>query len=799
MIPERIKTELSQKLDSAAQAAIEDVSAPGEPPIYQISPSKFVRNFKKLWLLNGREDDTSNRLSGPIYFLFWKNTSVTNLSLNELIALVRSCTHYSGQPDPNHDKLPGLLNFQFSSDAEYSEFLQNMWESFVGEFRGTKLDTQEKARKVCAHITKYYSLVLIHTIVFDYYYTSALVNVPISLSVQLTTLVARSGYIQSAGVGIYVRNIEKAERSTLVSGLNEFLARHENKRFYLIPYAEEFFAKWESGHSASSLRNGLDGVRFHFRKHSIGDLTLQELLALLPSETENRIIVPSGLSEYWKEREAAVAAGADPDTTIWFVSDHNVHETDLPGYYAKGTKQYFVVYAQLISNESQLVLFKERKPAWTAPITLPHTLSTALVNIAHERWELSQRSLGGNPSSPVILDPFCGTGTTLIDVKRRFDCATVIGLDRNPLAATLCRDNLQFFAEPAADLDRFTTHFSDAAYQESDFRKATVAFLRANTAMDLSTAKVSTSPQLLFAFLTQLLLSELWFTEQARRVRDAGVSPMALIQSPFFSRAVKRLLDNGFSADFRRFIVSTLDLHQRRLCFLIWRGIVNGRFAVSRVEDLFVIIEIELKRFCKESRQYLSSLSAASVGVGEEVSLCTSAFSTGAYALPGHFARILAGTKQMTWPQLQPELQSKKLGDGIFIAEVKDSIDAILQMSNCVDLIITDPPYGFNTEEADAPLKELYGRFFQNAVNALKPGGQLIVALPDFARNGRQIPFYQTRTAAIQQVLAHALSEGRRILNYGESVPSATSLFRPPFYWTSTTGVSRSVLHFTVG
>src|SRR5207237_6590278 len=56
-----------------------------------------------------------------------------------------------------------------------------------------------------------------------------------------------------------------------------------------------------------------------------------------------------------------------------------------------------------------------------------------------------QRRLG-RAEQPIILDPFCGTGTTLIDVAVRIPEAIVVGLDTNQLTPRLIKDNLRFFA-----------------------------------------------------------------------------------------------------------------------------------------------------------------------------------------------------------------------------------------------------------------------------------------------------------------------------------------------------------------
>jgi hypothetical protein len=73
-----------------------------------------------------------------------------------------------------------------------------------------------------------------------------------------------------------------------------------------------------------------------------------------------------------------------------------------------------------------------------------------------------------------------------------------------------------------------------------------------------------------------------------------------------------------------------------------------------------------------------------------------------------------------------------------------------------------------------------------------------MVTLPSFARNGRQIPFFQTREALVRQVLAEVEKQGRQAVSIVHTSGEAKELFSPPFFWQSTSALSRSVLWFTV-
>lgn len=153
--------------------------------------------------------------------------------------------------------------------------------------------------------------------------------------------------------------------------------------------------------------------------------------------------------------------------------------------------------------------------------------------------------------------------------------------------------------------------------------------------------------------------------------------------------------------------------------------------------------------------------------------------------------------KRISIPELKQGLLDNKLEPGIYIANVEDSARALEDFPGVFDILITDPPYGFNTHFEGGSLMGLFGAFFPQAVRSLSPKGQLIVSLPEHSRNGRQVPFYQTRSAVIQQIITAAHDQSKQIVNFSDGLPDRAGIFRPPYYWFSPAGVSRSILKFS--
>jgi tRNA G10 N-methylase Trm11 len=122
--------------------------------------------------------------------------------------------------------------------------------------------------------------------------------------------------------------------------------------------------------------------------------------------------------------------------------------------------------------------------------------------------------------------------------------------------------------------------------------------------------------------------------------------------------------------------------------------------------------------------------------------------------------------------------------------------DATQLEENTYDLIVTDPPYGFNTQEADIKLIKLYREFIWAAVAALRDGGQLVICCPHYSYSGRHVPIFIQPEFVTQQVLLAARDHDKAVHTEQHSLPAELDGLRPPFYWEAPTALQRSILHF---
>jgi len=147
--------------------------------------------------------------------------------------------------------------------------------------------------------------------------------------------------------------------------------------------------------------------------------------------------------------------------------------------------------------------------------------------------------------------------------------------------------------------------------------------------------------------------------------------------------------------------------------------------------------------------------------------------------------------------QLREQL-GRGLRPGMYICRVADSIKFLKSTQAFADLVVTDPPYAFNTYEDVRGMQQLYGDLVPTLVRSLNPMGQLLMAIPSLARNGKRIPYHQTRDSVVRQIIGSVEAQGRRLMRYVETIPQRKELFEAPWYWGSMSTIERRIIHFMV-
>lgn len=426
-------------------------------------------------------------------FVFRKSSSTMNIQFRELLSLLSIHARYRGVDE----RVRGL---QFSTTTQLQSELVRAWDSYFlppieggrakltplsgaeahpvlavrpraeGESEATyneyvadkeklaffakdKLTFQEEL-DMFGIFGSLYSQFLANTIILDSYATTALAYPSIVLDVDLKRICGESGYILSCGSVIYFRNADKATYAEFEGKLVKFLDEHpaEDKVsiFPVSVYAHESYSQNDDELTRRKISGGVSNLKIHLRKQYLGTSPLPVSLARRAASPQiaGRIEILPGKEDHRDEQKKFIerhrpAPGqennmkARDDARIWIFLERPLEE--------KEQNRYLACYAQFFANESPLILFDEEKPGWLAPVTLPHSLAAAMVNIARPYFRRSAERGSENVRPLIAVDPFVGSGTVIFELMKLEDVdVTIYANDLHTMGAQIVADNFRF-------------------------------------------------------------------------------------------------------------------------------------------------------------------------------------------------------------------------------------------------------------------------------------------------------------------------------------------------------------------
>lgn len=774
----------------------------------------LVTKFKSRWFSEGRYSHPIDYslFTGSCVLLMYKNLQVTNLWPTELISLLRIFSL-----EENAKRKFDHAYVSFSSDEDYTVYLTELFYSLTRSLFGAKLILKSSARRnpineLTKSIVRDYGDILCSTLTINFLNCSSILNIPISRRIDLRQIIAQSGYIHSGGPSIYTSPVSEATIEGLHDGLSCFLKRCPNKPIFVTPYAEEFFSPYDQ-YSPVSLRNGLNGVKIQLKKLHIGGTPLRTILANLKDMNglENQLFVPLGLKDFAKERNDA--SNTDRDGSIWFIVDKgNEISINSGKFFPNEQKQHLLVYYQAFLNDNQFILFKERKPGWYASITQPHSMAGAIVNVVRGT---PFSKTHGTARPHIILDPFCGTGTSLIEAALRFENAIIIGLDNDERALRAIKDNFDFFSLEAGQIEKYV-----------GLVKGGIDFLKVPDPRDATRSLSKSASDVLsecnrkqgetfdrndpgtagFRYVIRLV-NQILIEGVGEHSDHEGRSPSQRSKNDeTLSKRILTLVDTGFGELVNReLFAEKTGLMTRFIFYVLWRAVVLGDFSLrNNFENLPLVFLGELERVLRELTHHQRTLEGktslektnaslkgrGSANFAENLGLYSRTLFVNPSAIKSFAKRI----QEKSFEQFKSEIVGH-WKPGIWLVRVPDSLDALKYLKNSVDVIITDPPYGFNTHSSSSG-DNLFGTLPPLLIDALTERGQLAMVLPSFAKNGRDIPFHQTSRNIVRQIINHAKRTRKPLMDDVKTLPRPYELFARPYYWVSTTVLERSILHF---
>lgn len=675
--------------------------------------------FYKVWF---RENGNA------YYFLFKKNLHVTNIQYTELISLIKMYAR-----NTENKKIGNKL--QFLSVQQFNLGIREIVSTFI-----VAKEVKKNEKDVFIELANIYSNLLRYSVVVDCFYGSCAIFLPPGIDIikDLASICASSGYIHSCGRNVFVRNIDKFNIDVFYDKLKNHL-KGKRKKIVFSVYAHEDFTEYDRDYS-DDLKHGLDEVKIYEEKFFMGKTSLMTLLNEIKKNRyfKKLIIPPRG--NFKEEHEKIIneyGAKIDRNCSLWLIMDYSVKENTIE----RGNNRYYICYEQLYINENQFQLFDENKPAWKSSTTLPHTLASAMINIAiADNSKVYQENIG----KIKLGDPFVGTGTLWFECLK-YNFIDSYGRDLDPITSILIKDNLSFFSTSIYELRKLEKKYSGKI---ESFKMA-----------DLKKILEEANEQNLYEQFYNDDIKPL-----LKLIPNNGTSDIL-----FNNDSVKKIRDSDFEKRFLLYLLIRVKLKHKYSFLKI--GKEEEKTEAPLIKELSKML-LQINKLLTIKNQFENQQN----DYGGPLNIIS---------YQGKYSRALSLNEEFLRSKNKDIKRSIAFGKIGKIENLK---------KNFFDIIITDPPYGFNTDYSINELADFYQKMIRKIIQSLKDNGQVVMALPDKSLSGKTSPFFTHKEIVIQQFFQIAKDENKEIIDFSNILPSK-ELFRPPFFWEADKALRRSIIH----
>jgi len=625
-----------------------------------------------------------------------------------------------------------INNIQFLSVFEFNDSLEKLINDFP-------VNSKFIDKNRFLFIAKHYFQILKRMVIVDSFYGSSVVFVNQYMNLNYKEICASSGYIHSTGINIFIRKVSKTKKREFITAIEKYVRANYKKslKAYFVLYTHEDFTSYDR-EVASELRDGLDDLKYSVEKYHMGTSTLVEVISELGTNLKGLLEIPIP-GNFKVTHNKFNIKNIDKSRTIWLIMDRNIDENT----YLPGIDPYYICYDQHFINHNPYHIMDENKPAWNSHTTVPHTLVGAMINLSKE-WCPTNRKI-------CLVDPFSGTGTTCLESMKYSNIKIECG-DIDPLSRQMTIDNMYYFSLDKNELDidikllrRLINKLDPNNKYRDDEMLKDLPVIEPNPAKDTIVSNAHEWVDKLFtktSFDNSSVAKKI-VTETTLRV---------LLKKTEFERVVFYL---------------ALRAHERHHVGIERESLDKTRALLIQTQKLtHQLLRLKKLREKEESK---------CVETDGMYSIFIDKYSKGITVCRKRFKKRYKQLISKRAIKTQDVRKLRKKG---------------------YDVIITDPPYGFNKEFNPYDLARLYSDSLAAMIRALKNNGQLLISLPERSHIGKESPFVTHKELVKQQVLFYAEKEGKEVINTTYSLPIPSNLFRAPYYWESEKALKRSILHF---
>lgn len=681
-----------------------------------------VDPISKLPLFNGRKFfEEWFYIYGKAYLFTFKNhLGITDLQYAELYALVRQYTTIDVEHKISaHDIL-------FHGSFDFKKTLQASVDSYIDGYSAVSEINWDA-------FTEIYNTLLNSSVILDARYCSCSILLPPTLFLKLSQICIQSGYIDSCGLQIYAKRIEKVQSNILVRKLISYLEKRKSKKASNNRPKKIKFKVWAHENSSANENNGkgIETLKIYLHKVKLGKLKIS---TVVDDQIINNPLLNAQLVFNLENEE-------NTDGIIWIIQDRSV-DYHL-GHNYPGNKRFLICFHQIYKNCNPLHIFNENKPAWVAPITIPHSLLGAMVNITRP-WRNAKTH---------IHDPFCGTGSLILEMLKD-ESVIATGSDLAVETNFLLQDNIKYLS----DASQFVSNLHDL----NDVKDFNLLDINKFIGEKQNLSFTGIGDSLTKGKLKKALQLFLQILEDSNYDSKSGATP-----EYEFKNCLEEL--QQFSVQERLFFYIALRAQKNK----VDENDTNIAFSKHFINEATVLADqfkvyknwFVTQKFNGEGPDLPMNLIRQDHHISMRLSVSPQAFS------------------------------SSNINDAV---ENKDAAISENFEDDAYDVVVTDPPYGFNTDEAAVVLAKMYASFIKVWLKKIKPKGHLVICLPQETYNGQILPYCTNASLITSMVISAAAEIKRQIILPAKVMPSYSPGLAPPYYWISDKVLKRVVLYFQV-
>ncbi len=622
---------------------------------------------------------------------------------------------------------------QFMSTDSFKRVIKELVEEFCNAN-----DTYQEA---CQAIAELYGGILGKTIAVETLYGSCAVFLPPKLEIELKSICAFSGYIHSCGKNVFLQHVDKTRKEDLFAAIKlQYLPDVESGRKGLfIVYAHEDFDKYDRAEQ-DMLRNGLDAVKIHIEKFYMGKERLSAVINEARKKFAQTVVIPYPGNYRTRHDEAVANDEIDRRRTLWLLVDTAVDVAHMQ----RGDARYYIAYEQLWKNKNPHHIFDEDKPAWISQTTIPHTLMGAMLNITRPFLRMSWQQVS-------FADPFGGSGTSLMEAHGPNGVLFQLS-DIHLGTPLLVADNQAFFRLGIRELEAIRAMLVSLGNSP---------LIDVDIPVPLADLESSGEPG-------RPVQMEIDLDDSANLVYRWAIDVLDDVAKNYESIGV--VLSEDVIAKLK-----SAGLRNRIVFYVALRALVRNRGAWDRKSktwshaffaELHELVELikRLEKLLSCQELVIKTCSNDDVLVFQD---------TYSYGVSKQMANSQEGTVHVTVQ------------------------DAKHMPADCFDVIVTDPPYGFNTDEDCAEIATLYVKAIPAMIKSLRPNGQIVLCLPDQTFTGRTAASFIHKEFVLAQFRLCASKMGRELveLDVGGPLPH---VYSPPYTWESEKALRRAIIHLRI-